>query len=360
MLFSTHRAVQFPGFLLQNCGIIRFKPVPFFSGNPEVSSRFSVDPAVQIDPVFDLFRTFAVPGHIFGKVSVRLCGIIAEAFQHINSDLFLLPEFFVVFESFQESGNHIFAVVFYGDIPGLMIDACADNVQFLPGYSKNLRNLHFPVDFSVAETYGFHPAVLIAGPGSHGVWIGIIQHNGSRLGHIPDIPAEIQHFRNHSLAVHDSACTQSISHTLIHSVFQGDLDVCLKCFQPADADAVYDISGISEGLPSVRGGRDFYRNIVGIQISLAQRPGFLQIVRIDIREGNLNVMKFRNRHDIGKQGSGKNKTSRSDKCNFKTHEKPSVSLCFVHYSLCPFFMCNRLSAFFQNAIYCRIDFCVLY
>ena len=71
---------------------------------------------------------------------------------------------------------------------------------------------------SVAEPVGFHLAVHIAGPSHHSVGIGIVEKDTSRCGHFTDILAEFKHCMNPPLAVHDTADTQGVPHTLIHPI----------------------------------------------------------------------------------------------------------------------------------------------
>lgn len=156
------------------------------------------------------------------------------------------------------------------------------------------------VNLTVAQADGFDPAVFIACPGGHGVGIGVIKHNCPRLRHFPDILTEIQHFSDNALSVHDAAGAEGIAHTLIHTVFQRNVHIHFKSGQAPDADAVDNISGAAEGFPSVCCGLNGNRDIVAVQIPLAQTGYLIQIVRIDIRKGHLNVMKFRYGHDIRK------------------------------------------------------------
>ena len=294
VFLSSFRTIQLFRLFLQDLWIICFKPVSLLSGNPEISSCFPIDPVIQVDPVFDLFRTFPIPGHILRKMAVGFCGIVAETFQHVDPYLLFFPVFLMLFKAFQQFGDHVFSIMLYRNVPGLMIDAGTDDIQFFSGDSQDLCDLHLSMDLSVAQSYSLYSAVFVAGPGCHSVRIGIIQHDSSRLCHFPDILAEIQHFCDHSLAVHNTSGTQSISHTLIHAIFQWDLNVRLKGLQAADPDAVYNISGVFESLSSVCSGKNLYRDTVGVQIPLTQSPGLLQIILIDIRKGNFNVMKFRN------------------------------------------------------------------
>ena len=65
MLISPLRAIQLLRRLLQNLRIIGIKPVALLTGHAQISAGLAVDPVVQIDPVFDLIRAFAIPCHIF-------------------------------------------------------------------------------------------------------------------------------------------------------------------------------------------------------------------------------------------------------------------------------------------------------
>ena len=88
-------------------------------------------------------------------MAVGFGGIIAEAFQDINSDLLLFAEAFMGLKTGKQLILQLHAFMFYAHIPGLMVDAGAGDVQLLPGDSQNLGNLALAVNLTVAQADGF-------------------------------------------------------------------------------------------------------------------------------------------------------------------------------------------------------------
>ena len=73
---------------LEPVGEIRLEPVAPFGANAQIAAGLAVDPAVQADPVVDLVRPLAIPGHILAEMAVGLGGVITEAPQYIDPQFF--------------------------------------------------------------------------------------------------------------------------------------------------------------------------------------------------------------------------------------------------------------------------------
>ena len=162
-------------------------------------------------------------------------------------------------------------------------------------------------------------SVFIAGPGGHGVGVGVVQQQGAGLRHFADVFAESQKFSDGALSVHDAPGAERIAHTLVHAVFQRDVHVGFKALQAADPYAVDNVSGAPEGLPAVQRGLDFGRNPICLQIALAEQGNLFQIVSVDIGKGDINAAEFGNGHDVRKEGPGEDEAARADNGQFKTH-----------------------------------------
>ena len=123
------------------------------------------------------------------------------------------------FKSWKKLIEHFFAMMFNRNIPGLVINSCTGNIQFFSRNSEYFCNLHFSMNFSMTQTNCFYFSIFIACPGCHCIWVGIVQHNCSRFCNFTNIFTKSKHCSNHTLSIHNSTRTQSISHTLVYSVF---------------------------------------------------------------------------------------------------------------------------------------------
>ena len=70
MLLPSLGTIQFLRLFRKDLRELRLEPIPFFPAHTKIPSCLSVDPVIQIDPVFDLIRTLPVPRHIFGEMTV--------------------------------------------------------------------------------------------------------------------------------------------------------------------------------------------------------------------------------------------------------------------------------------------------
>ena len=95
------------------------------------------------------------------------------------------------------------------------------------------------------------------------------------------------------MSVHDAADAQGVSHTLIHAVFKGDFHIRGESLQHTDTHTVDNVFGILKSLAAVESGMDFDRKTIFFNVTLAKLGDHSQIVRINIRECDLNIVKFR-------------------------------------------------------------------
>ena len=211
-----------------------------------------------------------------------------------------------------------------------MVEPGADDVHVLLVAAQGLGNLGMAVLHAVAQAQGGHAAVLVAGPGHHGVGVGIVEHDAAGQRHLADVLAEIQHGRDAALAVHDAADAQRIAHALIHAVLERNFHVRFKALEHADAHAVDDILRISESLAPVERGLNADIQSVGLDIALAQLRDHAQVVGIDIGESHLNIPEFRNGEQIGEQPARKSDASRANESDLKRHSNTSRVIFCVH------------------------------
>ncbi len=129
---------------------------------------------------------------------------VTKSTKHVDPDFFGLAVYRMLLESPQELSGHILPLMFDRNIPGLMIDTRADDIHFFRFQSQDFGNLSVSSLDTVTQSNGPDFAVLITGPGHHGIGVGIVEQQTIRMGDFPDIPAEIQYSRYAPLSVHDS------------------------------------------------------------------------------------------------------------------------------------------------------------
>src|SRR5712691_9857879 len=89
---------------------------------------------------------------------------------------------------------------------------------------------------AMTQPNGFDLAILVASPGVHGHWVGIVEEQRSRLGQLADIAAEIEQRRDGALGVEQAAGAQRVAHALVHSILQWNINVELESVQAALAN----------------------------------------------------------------------------------------------------------------------------
>ena len=88
MLQPSGLIAVFPRRLLHPVWEVVLKPVSSFAADTQITAGLAVYPASQVDPAGDFFRVLAVPGHIFGQMTVGFGAVIPKILQHINAHFF--------------------------------------------------------------------------------------------------------------------------------------------------------------------------------------------------------------------------------------------------------------------------------
>ncbi|MNY51570.1 hypothetical protein D3C86_1871700 [compost metagenome] len=104
---------------------------------------------------------------------------------------------------------------------------------------------------------------------------------------------------------------------MVNPIFQRNIHIQLESFESPDPDHGKDILGILKRFPAVERSLNLYIKSILVNIPLAQFGDHIQIMLIDIGEGNFNLVKFRDSQQIPQQPSCKPNTSRSNKSNLK-------------------------------------------
>jgi len=65
---------------------IGFEPVAPLRADPQVTTRFAMDPVIERDPVGDLVDPFPIPWQILAEMPVRFRAVIAKPSQDIDAD----------------------------------------------------------------------------------------------------------------------------------------------------------------------------------------------------------------------------------------------------------------------------------
>ena len=265
-----------------------------------------MDPVAHVDPLGRLVRPLAVPGQVLGQVAVRFGRIDAEPLEHVDAHLFLLRIDRVALEG----GDQFVAADLLPakadvDVPGLMVDARADEFQlalFLG--AEHLGDLLAAVLHAVAKADRAYLAVFDRRPGIDCHRVGVVEEQRVGLGHFIDVAAEVEDHRNVALAVENSAGADRVADALVDTVFERDADVVGVGFQTANADATHDVTSALDRPAPVGRGRDPRRQAARRHRATKQFGDIGQARLVDIGEGDLNIAQFGHRHDVGEEPAG--------------------------------------------------------
>ena len=244
MLFAALVWCDYRWLFLQPVRKVRLEPVPAFRTDTQVATGFPIDPPGQVDPLWNLVGALAVPRQILAQMSVGLRTIIAKAAQHINAYLLRLPVLGMALEELQHFRDHVHPAPLDLDEPGLMVDPGRHDINlatmqlffwpdqpFTPGplfdamCNLPVRSLH-----PMTQPNRLYLSILVACPGVHRHRVGIIEKERSRPGNFANIFAKVEQSGDCPLRIHDSTRADCISHALINSILQRDVDIGLKCF----------------------------------------------------------------------------------------------------------------------------------
>ena len=110
-------------------------------------------------------------------MAVAFGGIETETLQHVNAHFFLIGKLRMLFKG----GNQFISAdvatfVIEADIPRLMVDAGADNVQFqVVRNTERFGNLPPAILNAVAQANGVNLAMIEASPSIHRHGVGIVE-----------------------------------------------------------------------------------------------------------------------------------------------------------------------------------------
>ncbi|MNC19887.1 hypothetical protein D3C75_678260 [compost metagenome] len=135
--------------LLQPVGKICFKPIAPFRTCAQISAGFPIDPGSQINPILNLFRTLAVPSHIFAQMTVGLRAVVTKTTQHIDPYLFCTADVWMLLEGLKKLAGQVLTIMFNLNIPGLMINTGTNNFNLFLEKSKGFGNLRVSVLYAV-------------------------------------------------------------------------------------------------------------------------------------------------------------------------------------------------------------------
>ena len=302
-----------PLFRLKRVGIVGhpvwkivLEPVSSLGANSEVTTSFTVDPDAKIDPVLDLFRPLAIPGHIFAEVAVGLSRVVAEPHEHVDPNFLGGGELVVFLESFQKVGRHVLALPLDFGVPSLVVDAHADDVDvFLcqlglvgklpPSLQPTFQCVRYlpmaPLN-SMTEADGVYSSVLVAGPGEHRHGVGVVEKEAVRGGDFADVFAEIEQDGDAALCIHDASGAEGVADALVDAVFERDVDIGLESFQAPNSDEGHSVVCVGKGSSSVQVGFDFGRDVCRFDIALYQLLYHREVVLVDVVESERGVLEF--------------------------------------------------------------------
>ena len=228
--------------------------------------------------------------------------IVPEPLEHIDADLLLFGKDRMRLEGrdqFVAADRH--APVADVDVPGLVVDAGAHDIDIVHLRPQRGRDLAVAVLHAMAQAHRLHPAMFQRRPGQHGHRVGIVEEPGALLRLFADVAAEIENGRNAALAVHDAARADRIAHALVDAVFERNADVVGKRLQPADAHATDHIARAIKRRAPVGGGGDLGVQAVDLDRAPQDLRDHVEVVRIDIGQRDLDVVELGHLPDVGAQ-----------------------------------------------------------
>ena len=209
-----------------------------------------------------------------------------------------------------ESGDelvfgNVAAFVFEADIPGLVVDAGADNVDLgVVLDAERLGDLPPAVLHAVAQAHRLDPGIFNRRPGVHRHRVGIVEEQRAGLAQLLDVGAEFHRGMHRALAVHDAAGADRVADTLVHAIFQRDADIVGEGLQPADAHAAHHIARAFQSLAAVGGGDNFGGEFVDVDNALDDLRDHVEIVLVHVRQRDFHACEFRHAQNVADELAG--------------------------------------------------------
>lgn len=126
LIWSNYRRI-----FLEPVGEISLEPIATFRADTQIASRLTIDPRGEINPVIDFLWTFSILGYIFADVAVRFGCVVAKAAQNVDAHFLFHAIFGMSFKHFEQLRDHIDAIPLYFDVPGLVVDVSADDIDII-------------------------------------------------------------------------------------------------------------------------------------------------------------------------------------------------------------------------------------
>ena len=294
-------------------GEVLLEPAAPFGTQAQVAAGLAEDPGAQVDPVADLVRALAEPGHVLAQVAVGLGGVAAEAAQHLDPHLLRVAVDRVALVRLQQLAGDVAATVQELDVPGLVVDAGRAVVQLLGGNPQRVGDLGVAALHAVAEADRGHAPVPVGGPGEHRHRVRVVEEPAAGLGSLADVLAERQDHRDAALAVHDAAGAQGVAHALVDAVAQRHLDVGGERRQSADARGAEHVARPAHRLPLVQGAGEAHAvPAVGFDVAPHQPLDHRQVLLADVHEGDVDAGELGDGEDVPHQLAGEPDTAGAD------------------------------------------------
>jgi len=244
-------------------------------------------------------------------MAVRFGREVTEAPQDVDASGLLLADLRVRFHGLQQEGQHVLTLVGHLDVPRLVVDAHAAEIDLLWWEPERLGDQLVSALDAVAEPDEAHPSRAPGRPGVHGHRIRVVQKERIR-GDVAHVRTDVQDDRNGAQGVEHPARAQRVRDALVDSVLERDLDVMCESLEAADTGRANDIISADDRFPTVHRVDDGRRQaVVGDHLARQVRH-HAQVLGTDVHEAELGVRQFGYRQDVRHQPAGKANAARPD------------------------------------------------
>ena len=121
--------------------------------------------------------------------------------------------------------------------------------------------------------------------------------------------------------VHDAAGADGVADALVDAVLERDVDVGLEGLQTALADHADDVVAVGDGAAAVEGGFDAGRQLVGVDVALAELGDHVEVAAGDVGEGEDGVLQLGDGEKVAHQAAGEADGTGSDHGDFNGHRE---------------------------------------